>query len=325
VIGACVALGQNIHSTANSVGSGTYIAFLILTLIGAMLPMLMADPNKVYRTDGTKVTIPRNPSWKTEFLGQYLVLKNDPMIVLLLPMFLASNWFYTWQFNNYNGALFTIRGRAVNNLVYWFSQIIGSVVIGLLLDSPKLKRRTRAFMGWGILLVMVFVVHIWAYFYQRGYYRAAAETGDFVRIDLEDSSYTAHIWLYIFCGLLDSMWQTTVYWMMGAMSNDPAKLAHFTGLYKSIQSAGGAIAWRLDATKTPYMTIFISTWVLLAAGLICALPMLYLRVNEHTTLKEETLARLDDHGNLRPAEEVQAELEHEQTVGSHAKGSIAKA
>ena len=31
----------------------------------------------------------------------------------------------------------------------------------------------------------------------------------------------------------------------------------------------------LDATKTSYMTIFISTWVLLAAGLICALPMRY--------------------------------------------------
>lgn len=47
VIGACVALGQNIYSKANSVGSGTYIAFLVLTLIGAMLPMLMADPKKV--------------------------------------------------------------------------------------------------------------------------------------------------------------------------------------------------------------------------------------------------------------------------------------
>jgi len=37
---------------------------------------------------------------------------------------------------------------------------------------------------------------------------------DFLRIDLEDSSYPAHVWLYIFCDLLDSMWQTAVYWMM---------------------------------------------------------------------------------------------------------------
>ena len=67
------------------------------------------------------------------------------------------------------------------------------------------------------------------------------------------------------------------------------------------------------------MTIFISTWVLLAAGLICALPVLYLRVKEHTTLEEETLTRLGDDGNLRPAEEVQAELEREQAEPSHTK------
>ena len=46
------------------------------------------------------------------------------------------------------------------------------------------------------------------------------------------------------------------------------------------------------------MTSFISVRMLLVAGLMCALLMLYLRVKEHTTLEEETLARLDDHGNL---------------------------
>jgi hypothetical protein len=39
--------------------------------------------------------------------------------------------------------------------------------------------------------------------------------------------------LYIFFGLLDAMWQTSVYWMMGAMSNDPNKLAYFTGFCAS--------------------------------------------------------------------------------------------
>ena len=91
---------------------------------------------------------------------------------------------------------------------------------------------------------------------------------------------------------------------------------------KSIQSAGGAIAWRLDATKTSYMTIFISTWVLLAAGLICALAMIFLRVKEHTTLEEETLAHLDDQGILQPTEEVQAKLEQQWVMP---KGESAKA
>jgi hypothetical protein len=71
------------------------------------------------------------------------------------------------EFNAYNAALFNIRARSLNNLVYWLAQIFGSLAIGFLLDSPRLARRTRAFAGWAVLLIMVFVVHIWAYFYQK--------------------------------------------------------------------------------------------------------------------------------------------------------------
>jgi hypothetical protein len=88
------------------------------------------------------------------------------------------------------------------------------------------------------------------------------------RIDIYDKRYVGRIFFYVFCGLLDAMWQTTAYWLMGAMSNDPAKLAFFTGycqsllfiasrcvfinpLDKSIQSAGAAGMWRADAVKTP--------------------------------------------------------------------------
>jgi hypothetical protein len=37
------------------------------------------------------------------------------------------------------------------------------------------------------------------------------------------------------------------------------------------------------------MNIFLSTWILLAGGLVFALPMIYLRVRDHTELEEETL------------------------------------
>ena len=53
----------------------------------------------------------------------------------------------------------------------------------------------------------------------RDYNRASVKSPNFHKIDFSDDNYTAHIWLYIFCGLLDSMWQTTAYWMMGAMSS----------------------------------------------------------------------------------------------------------
>ena len=58
------------------------------------------------------------------------------------------------------------------------------------------------------------------------------------KLDIHDgSAYISRMWLYIFCGLLDSMWQTTAYWLMGAMSNDPAKLANFSGFCACFVSA----------------------------------------------------------------------------------------
>ncbi|SJL05216.1 uncharacterized protein ARMOST_08582 [Armillaria ostoyae] len=55
-------------------------------------------------------------------------------------MFFASNWFYTWQFSGFNGAIFNIRARGLNNVCYWISQIIGSILIGLL-DRKSISHR----------------------------------------------------------------------------------------------------------------------------------------------------------------------------------------
>jgi hypothetical protein len=55
---------------------------------------------------------------------------------------------------------------------------------------------------------------------------------DAIKIDFKDKRYLGRVFFYIFCGVLDASWQTTAYWLMGAMSNDPAKLAYFAGFCK---------------------------------------------------------------------------------------------
>ncbi|EIW81444.1 hypothetical protein CONPUDRAFT_90371 [Coniophora puteana RWD-64-598 SS2] len=288
VVGAAVAFGQNFR--ASEIGNGTYIGFLVLSTIGVAIPLFMKSPKHMIRTDGTRVQTVRHPSWRAEFWSLFVALKTDPMILFLFPMFFASNYFYTWQFNDYNAAIFDIRARGLNNLVYWTSQIFGSMFIGYcVLDLSSLRRRTRAFLGWALVFGMVFVVHVWAFFYQRTYTRAGEAQVGVHKIDIYDAGYAAHVWLMIFYGLLDSMWQTYAYWLMGAMSNDPAKLAVFAGFYKSLQSAGAAGVWRADGVGLPYMSIFLSTWCLSAGGMVCALPMVYLRVRDRTEIEDETL------------------------------------
>lgn len=212
------------------------------------------------------------------------------------------------EFNDYNSALFNIRARSLNNLMYWLSQIIGSWIIGLVLDSTRFRRRTRAFAGWLILLAMVFIVYIWAYEYQRWVRscRAMLSTSqtlnpvllraytrqsippDAQKMDIYISAYPMHVWLMILYGLLDTMWQITVFWLIGAMSNDTNKLAIYVGFCKrfkflsfpfllfaqlgvcvasmgnpyaefpdpSIKSAGAAGVWRTDAVGLPCVFAF---------------------------------------------------------------------
>ena len=218
----------------------------------------MAPPNKMIRADGSRVTTPRHPSWKAEFWGLWIALRTDPFIILLFPMFFASNYFYTWQFSDYNAVLFNIQGRSLNNTVYWVAQILGSVSIGLLLDQKQYSRRIRAFLAWIILLFMVMGAHIWAWYYQRcalmsGFfpflpslppplcfwrvsffelirsYSRKSIPPESQKLGIRDHGYIPRLFLYILFGLLDAMWQTTSYWLIGAMSNSPQRLAHFTG------------------------------------------------------------------------------------------------
>ena len=74
---------------------------------------------------------------------------------------------------------------------------------------------------------------------------------------------------------------------MGALTNNSRKLANFAGFYKGVQSAGAAIASRIDALKAPYMNEFASNWGLLAGCLLIAAPVILLKVRDTVPIEED--------------------------------------
>ncbi|EGD95260.1 hypothetical protein TESG_02750 [Trichophyton tonsurans CBS 112818] len=137
VIGSLVPLANNLHNKSNSVQDSTYILFMVLMFVGFLLGFALVNARDIKRSDGTRVILMKNPSWKSELIGLATVLKSDWYIVALFPMFFASNWFTTYQFNAVNLAKFNIRTRALNNVLYWISQMIGAFVFGYGLDAPR--------------------------------------------------------------------------------------------------------------------------------------------------------------------------------------------
>ena len=93
--------------------------------------------------------------------------------------------------------------------------------------------------------------------------------------------------LYLFSGFMDAVWQCFTYWVMGSVSNDLSTLAVLAGLYKSLQSAGAAVAFALDLHLVDYMTILGITWGLCALGLCMAVPVMWTRIENHTPEEED--------------------------------------
>ena len=293
VIGALIPLGQNIHTTeAKPVSDGTYAGFIVLMFLGAVVALFLVDATKVVREDGSKVILMKNPSFKTELFGLYETFVNDPWIVLLFPMFFASNVFTTYQTNDMNAAFFNTRTRALNNLLYWLSQIVGAIVFGYALDYHKVGRSMRAKASLVALFIITFAIWGGGYAWEHKQLTREEVTNKvaaYEPIDWTDGGklYIGPMFLYMFYGFYDACWQTCIYWYMGALSNSGRKAANLAGFYKGIQSAGAAVFWRLDGLKKPYETIFGATWGLLAGSLLIAAPLIVLRIKDTVSIEED--------------------------------------
>lgn len=157
----------------------------------------------------------KNPTWQSEIVGLWETIKFEPFVLLLFPMFWSSNWFVTYQTNSVNSARFSTRTKALNSILYYSMQIIGALALGYMLDLEKFRRSVRAKAAWGFLLVMTFAIWGGGYAYAKLYTRDDVNIlihPDFVPTDWATPGYVGPMFLYMFYGLYDALWQATVYW-----------------------------------------------------------------------------------------------------------------
>lgn len=100
--------------------------------------------------------------------------------------------------------------------------------------------------------------------------------------------------------------------LLGSLTNNGRKLANFTGFYKGIQSAGGAIAPAIDNRKVPYMTNLATIWGLLAGSLIVATPVIFMKVQDTTSLEEDLKFSDETFAEVAPTEAKLAVLGEKQ-------------
>lgn len=291
-----ISLAQNMHSDQNDIGDVTFYIIIALSILGTALSLMLCEAKDVKRSDGSPVLLPQSPTWKSEVKGLFETLKRDTYILLFFPMFFSSNFFYPYQFNTFNLATFNIRTRSLNNTLYWLAEIAGSYIAGYALDSPRLRRSLKARIAAGVLLALVCAVWSGAYVWQRGVNKITESNR--IKKDFTDHGYVGPMLLYLSFGLLAAVWQTCLYWyvsttiqnfdliangklrFLGALTNDNRKLANFSGFYKGIQSAGGAVSFRINTLGIYSVDELIACWVLLAASLAIAVPTIVRKVQD---------------------------------------------
>lgn len=286
VIGGLIPFIMNYHRTeAESVNDNTYIAFMCFMSAGAALSLAILPPSRVIRNDGTRCTNIKYSKVSTEAIEILKLFRNWKMR-LLVPAAWASNFFYSYQFNNVNGLMFNLRTRGLNNVFYWGAQMLGSVGIGYVMDFSFQSRRTRGLVGIGI--VALFGTAIWGggLASQLNY----SHDDPPKRLDFKTSGndFAGPFVLYFSYGLLDAMFQSMVYWVIGALADDSETLSRYTGFYKGVQSAGAAVAWQVDTHKVSLLSQLIINWSLTTVSYPLLVVLVMLAVKDDDKSKEGT-------------------------------------
>ncbi|KAL1747368.1 hypothetical protein HDZ31DRAFT_80486 [Schizophyllum fasciatum] len=275
-------MAANWNSTAGTLSDGTYIAFIVIMLTGSfVLPFFLLPSDKVVRSDGSHVVLPEMPTWKSEIIGLVNVLFEDKCIITLFPFFIASNWFYTYQKNDFNVPNFTLRTRSFNGLFSNLFNMVGVWAMGSALDYKpgKFARKIRARIGIVVLLIVTLAIWGGGWAMVKDFERGVSPVP---LIDVTESKrYAPYVIMYIFWAMYDGVFQAYAYWLMGSLSNNSRRLSHYAGWYKSLQSAGAAIVWRLDGLEISYKSMYLSTWMIMVFAVMTAFYVAFSKVQEH--------------------------------------------
>eukprot|EP00268_Persea_americana_P031068 TRINITY_DN30183_c0_g1_i3.p1 TRINITY_DN30183_c0_g1~~TRINITY_DN30183_c0_g1_i3.p1 ORF type:complete len:482 (-),score=57.93 TRINITY_DN30183_c0_g1_i3:632-2077(-) len=285
VIGGLIPFILNYNrSEAVSVNDATYIAFMCFMALGTLLTLSILPPSLVVREDGSIPTRVKYCSAHTEAVEVVKLFLNWKML-LIIPAAWVSNFVHTYEFNNVNGVMFNLRTRGLNNIFYWVAQMIGSIGIGYVLDFSFKSRRVRAFVGFGIVALLGIAIWGGGFASQLNYSRDKLPK----KLDFKDSGkdYAGPFVLYFSYGSLDAMFQSFVYWVIGALADDSETLSRYSGFYKGVQSAGAAVAWQLDTRRVSLLSQLIANWSFTTISFPLLLVLVVLVVKDGDKVDEE--------------------------------------
>lgn len=238
IVGGAINLGLNANrDSAGSVGSATYIVFIVIMCLGLPIALCLSPAEKVWRKDGTRAVVHKEPTWGLEFKAVFKLLCSR-RILLLLPAFFIS-YFYNGFLSTYLTTYFTVRSRAFSSFFTNFAGIFSSFMLAGLLDYQKLHIKTRAKIGFSAIVIVLIGTWIWAIILQKQFYDAP-EAPVFDWFQGGFGKAYALVFFWTFAG---QAFQQFLYWLVGQYAESLSSLSHHTGILRGFEALGQTVAW----------------------------------------------------------------------------------
>ncbi|TVY33763.1 UNC93-like protein [Lachnellula occidentalis] len=243
LVGGAIVLALN-HGAQQKkkgkVGYETYLVFIALQCIAAPVALLLTPPEKVQRSDGTKVKIVAEKSFVAEIkaLGRALARRD---ILLLLPIFWAA--YFNQYSSNFQTYYFGVRARALSGFVINFAALLSSYLISLLLDYKKFPVKKRLNIGFYWVIFWHLVAWIYAWVIQEKYTRHPPAW------DWEDSGFVEGFFVLAFWQFSQQSLQNWLYYFVSTKTDNISELSRFTGILRGQESFSQAVSYGLNTRE----------------------------------------------------------------------------
>ncbi|KAI1639038.1 major facilitator superfamily domain-containing protein [Biscogniauxia mediterranea] len=265
IVGGAINLGLNAQkSGTGSVSSATYIVFIVIMCLGLPISLCLSPAEKVWRKDGTRVVIRKEPTWKAEFkaVGTLFISRR---ILLLLPAFFIS-YFYNGFLSTWLTVYFTVRSRAFSSFFTNFSGIFSSFIIASLLDRQSIHIKKRAKIAFSAIITILVGTWIWATILQKQFYDAP-ESPVFDWFQGGFGKSYALVFFWTFAG---QAFQQFLYWLVGQYTTDLSSLSHHTGILRGVEALGQTVAWAMQTGSN--VNHFVSIGINFGFTILCIIP-----------------------------------------------------
>ncbi|KAL2216286.1 major facilitator superfamily domain-containing protein [Thermoascus aurantiacus ATCC 26904] len=243
LVGGAIVLALNHSAEAKkkgSVGYQTYLVFIALQCLAVPIALCLTPPEKVQRTDGSKVKINVEKSFVAE-LGALWRLSKKKEVLLLLPVFWAA------YFNQYSGNFqtyyFGVRARALIGFVTNFATLFSSWLISLFLDYKGLAVKKRITYSFFYVIFLHLVAWIYGWVIQEKY------TANPPTYDWEDKGFAEGFFVLLLWEFARQSLQNWLYYLISTMTDNISELARLSGILRGQESFAQAVSFGLNTRE----------------------------------------------------------------------------